>query len=186
MLGPLRTSCEIRSTRNLCAPSRYLPSPLPPSPSPPSVLPPCWRNQPQRFELPKPIVTLGGKAKLLLLGMAQRQTLEKEEVGETANHYYVCLSYVALRGAQVPGVSLALGGGSDPAKPLRISCNTQARSNPTRSRKEQGKVKPLWINDESSFWLRRILQRISSLLSGLKCITLLCLRIHHNRLLRRF
>ena len=52
----------------------------------------------QQFDLPQPTLSLGGRAKILLLGMAQRQTMGPE-AGETANHYYICISYAALRGA---------------------------------------------------------------------------------------
>lgn len=34
---------------------------------------------------------------MVLLGMAQRQTLP-ESVGETANHYHICISYASLMG----------------------------------------------------------------------------------------
>eukprot|EP00752_Nemacystus_decipiens_P012539 g11107.t1 len=51
----------------------------------------------QQFDLPQPIVSLGGRAKVVLLGMAQRQTLPPD-AGETANHYHVCISYVSLPG----------------------------------------------------------------------------------------
>lgn len=37
--------------------------------------------------------------------MAQRQTLG-EHAGDTANHYYVCISHVALRGAKLPSYRL--------------------------------------------------------------------------------
>lgn len=54
--------------------------------------------QRQQFDLPQPTLSLGGRAKILLLGMAQRQTMGPE-VGETANHYHICISYAALQGA---------------------------------------------------------------------------------------
>lgn len=54
--------------------------------------------QRQQFDLPQPILSVGGQAKILLLGMAQRQTMGPE-AGETANHYHICISYAALQGS---------------------------------------------------------------------------------------
>lgn len=62
--------------------------------------------QRQTFDLPQPILSLGGRAKILLLGMAQRQTL-MEQAGETANHYYVCVSHAALQGTRLRSCRLA-------------------------------------------------------------------------------
>lgn len=84
----------------------------------PARLPPPPLVQPQQFELPKPVVSLGGKAKLLLFGMAQRQTLG-EHAGDTANHYHCCLSHVALKGAKLPMYRLESPSISDPAAPLK-------------------------------------------------------------------
>ncbi|CAM9424866.1 unnamed protein product [Scytosiphon promiscuus] len=62
----------------------------------------------QQFELPRPILSLGGNARVILSGMAQRQTLP-EHAGETANHYHICISHVALVGAVLLSCSLAEG-----------------------------------------------------------------------------
>lgn len=62
--------------------------------------------QRQQFDLPHPILTLGGRAKVVLLGMAQRQTLP-ETVGETANHYHICISYASLVGTVLLSCRLA-------------------------------------------------------------------------------
>lgn len=61
--------------------------------------------QHQMFELPQPVLSLGGRAKVFLLGMAQRQTLG-EEMGDTANHFHVCISHVALHGTRLHSCSL--------------------------------------------------------------------------------
>lgn len=66
----------------------------------PSPLPPyTWyaRVQRQQFDLPQPILGLGGSARVVLSGMAQRQTLPAD-AGDTANHYYICISHAALTG----------------------------------------------------------------------------------------
>lgn len=86
----------------------------------PARFPPPSLVQPQQFELPKPVVSLGGKAKLLLFGMAQRQTLG-EHAGDTANHYHCCLSHVALKGAKLPMYRLESPSISDPAAPLKAT-----------------------------------------------------------------
>lgn len=54
--------------------------------------------QRQQFDLPQPILSLGGRAKIVLVGMAQRQTLPPT-MGDTANHYHICISYAALIGS---------------------------------------------------------------------------------------
>lgn len=51
---------------------------------------------------------------MVLSGMAQRQTLPAH-AGETANHYHICMSYVALMGAVVLSCSLADGPADSPA-----------------------------------------------------------------------
>lgn len=51
-------------------------------------------------------MSLGGRAKILLLGMAQRQTLGSE-AGETANHYHICISHAALVGAVLLSCQIA-------------------------------------------------------------------------------
>lgn len=66
----------------------------------------CHAMQRQQFDLPQPILSLGGRAKVVLLGMAQRQTLP-ETVGETANHYHVCISYASLMGTVLLSCGLA-------------------------------------------------------------------------------
>lgn len=65
-------------------------------------------TQRQQFDLPQPILSLGGQAKVLLLGMAQRQTLP-ESFGETANHYHICISYASLVGTVLLSCHLAGG-----------------------------------------------------------------------------
>ncbi|CBN78792.1 conserved unknown protein [Ectocarpus siliculosus] len=60
----------------------------------------------QQFNLPRPIVSFGGRVRIRLLGMAQRQTLP-ESVGATANHYHTCISYAALCGTFLLSCSIA-------------------------------------------------------------------------------
>ncbi|CAM9267246.1 unnamed protein product, partial [Hapterophycus canaliculatus] len=67
----------------------------------------------QQFDLPRPILSLGGSARVVLSGMAQRQTLPAS-MGETANHYHICISYVALAGAVLLSWSLADGEADGP------------------------------------------------------------------------
>lgn len=86
--------------------------------------------QRQQFDLPQPTLSLGGVAKILLLGMAQRQTLGPE-AGEAANHYHICISYAALQGAVLQSCRLidtaeelllaptAPVGGSTPGSPTQ-------------------------------------------------------------------
>lgn len=64
---------------------------------PPSPAHSFARVQRQQFDLPQPILSLGGRATIVLSGMAQRQTLHPT-MGETANHYHICISYAALVG----------------------------------------------------------------------------------------
>ena len=112
---------------------------------------PCTLTQRQQFDLPQPILSLGGRAKVLLLGMAQRQTLS-DDMGETANHYHICLSYVGLSGTVVLSCrvadtcgedkrSLAEGGvvdlgGLAAGRPARMASSTEGE-------KEGGCVKGL-------------------------------------------
>lgn len=53
--------------------------------------------QRQQFDLPQQILSLGGHAKIVLVGMAQRQTLHPT-MGDTANHCHNCISFAALVG----------------------------------------------------------------------------------------
>lgn len=76
------------------------------SPLPPRGGPQTQSLQRQQFDLPQPILSLGGRAKVVLLGMAQRQTLP-ESVGETANHYHICVSYASLMGTVLLSCRLA-------------------------------------------------------------------------------
>ena len=65
----------------------------------------CTGVQRQQFDLPQPVLSVGGQARILLLGMAQRQTMGPE-AGETANYYHICISYAALQGAVLQGCHL--------------------------------------------------------------------------------
>ncbi|CAM9378591.1 unnamed protein product [Choristocarpus tenellus] len=51
------------------------------------------------FILPKPVLCLGGGAVVRLIGKVQRQTL-----GPGANHYYTCVSHVAVLGSTIPSL----------------------------------------------------------------------------------
>ncbi|CAM9782101.1 unnamed protein product [Ectocarpus fasciculatus] len=64
------------------------------------------RMKRQQFNLPHPIVSFGGRVRVRLLGMAQRQTLP-ESMGDTANHYHTCISYAALCGSFLLSCSIA-------------------------------------------------------------------------------
>ena len=55
----------------------------------------------QTFELPKPAIFLGGgEARLQLAGKQQRQTLGPD-AGAMHDHFYTCLSFVAIYGASL-------------------------------------------------------------------------------------
>lgn len=84
--------------------------------------------QRQQFDLPEVVLSLGGRARILLLGMAQRQTLDENIVGERANDYYVCISEAALQGTILRSCRITE---TPPCEPLQSAPINSAVSKPS-------------------------------------------------------
>jgi hypothetical protein len=65
----------------------------------------CATNQ--TFMLPFPLVSVGGVARIVLLGMHQRQTITSGMMDEAHDDYYICLSHAQIIGKGFPDFSFS-------------------------------------------------------------------------------